>query len=160
MTCRLGGQFGGIFASGAGTEPGNTLKRHYAPGLGRPEGRNATPNDAIIDSQSVKTTEKGGSGAMMREKRSLVASASHIDSVTIDTVTLNPNGTVTVEGTLTCTDNGQLDVAGLTVVVTQGDNDETIVDAEGTYTCAGGDHSRLVSRLYWGRPPFHQMASS
>ena len=75
---------------------------------------------------------------MMREKRSLVASASHIDSVTIDTVTLNPNGTVTVEGTLTCTDNGQLDVAGLTVVVTQGDNDETIVDAEGTYTCAGG----------------------
>ena len=35
MTYRLGEQFGGIFASGVGTEPGNTLRRHYVPGFGR-----------------------------------------------------------------------------------------------------------------------------
>lgn len=38
------------------------------------EGRNATPSAAIIDSQSVKTTEKKGFAATMREKRSRVAS--------------------------------------------------------------------------------------
>ena len=37
-------------------------------------GRKATPTAAIIDSQSVKTTEKGGHAATTRARRSTVAS--------------------------------------------------------------------------------------
>ena len=38
------------------------------------EGREAEPSAAILDSQSVKTTEKGGPAAMMLARKSMVAS--------------------------------------------------------------------------------------
>ncbi len=41
----------------------------------RAEGRKKSPSAAIVDSQSVKTTEKGGRGAMTRARRSTGASA-------------------------------------------------------------------------------------
>lgn len=39
------------------------------------DGRKVSPSAAIIDSQSVKTTEKGAPEGMMRARRSMVASA-------------------------------------------------------------------------------------
>jgi putative transposase len=42
--------------------------------LRKAAGRKKSPSAAIIDSQSVKTTEKGGHEATMRAKRSTVAS--------------------------------------------------------------------------------------
>jgi putative transposase len=43
--------------------------------LRKAQGREATPSAAIIDSQSVKSTEKGGLAVMMRASKSRVASA-------------------------------------------------------------------------------------
>ena len=44
------------------------------PRVREAEGREASPSAAIIDSQSVKTTEKGGHAATTLVRRSLVAS--------------------------------------------------------------------------------------
>jgi transposase len=42
--------------------------------LRQAEGRHRQPSAAVLDSQSVKTTEKGGSTGMMRARRSTAAS--------------------------------------------------------------------------------------
>jgi len=41
-------------------------------------GRNAQPSAAVLDSQSVKTTEKGGRAVMMVTKKSMGASAIYL----------------------------------------------------------------------------------
>src|SRR6185436_11959241 len=52
-----------------------TIRHHLVMEVREREGREASPTAAIIDSQSVKTTEKGGLAATMPPKRSGGASA-------------------------------------------------------------------------------------
>ena len=52
-----------------------SIEAALRPRVREAEGREAAPSAAIIDSQSVKTTEKGGPGATMQARRLLGASA-------------------------------------------------------------------------------------
>jgi putative transposase len=51
------------------------IRHHLVMEVREREGREASPTAAIIDSQSVKTTEKGGSAVTMPARRSTGASA-------------------------------------------------------------------------------------
>ena len=52
-----------------------SMRHHLIMMLREREGREASPSAAIIDTQSVKTTEKGGSEAMMPPRRSKAGNA-------------------------------------------------------------------------------------
>lgn len=52
-----------------------TIRHYLVTTLRESEGREASPTAAILDTQSVKTTEKGGHAATMRPRRSTAVSA-------------------------------------------------------------------------------------
>ena len=56
-------------ALGGETGPWNGFMKCSVSGCVLAEGRDASPSGAIVDSQSVKTTEKGGLVAMMLTKK-------------------------------------------------------------------------------------------
>ena len=51
------------------------MRHHLVLMLREQDGREASPTAGIIDTQSVKTTEKGDRAALMRPRRSKAASA-------------------------------------------------------------------------------------
>ena len=67
MTCHPGAPPSITSVLGAGTEPGSERMTPCDPG--QSEGRRASPSAAIIDSQSVKTAEKGGQEVTMQARR-------------------------------------------------------------------------------------------
>jgi len=73
-SCKTWGTVWWYFRKWRGDGTWEYLEQALGPRVREAGGRAATRSAAIIDSQSVKTTEKGGSGAMMPGKRSLVAS--------------------------------------------------------------------------------------
>ena len=59
----------GYFRAFLTTGVWETIRHHLVMMLRESEGREASPTAVIIDTQSVKTTEKGGHAAMMRRRR-------------------------------------------------------------------------------------------
>jgi len=57
------------------TATGDAIRHHLVMAVREREGREASPTAAILDSQSVKTTEKGGSAGTTPARRSTGASA-------------------------------------------------------------------------------------
>lgn len=54
------------------------INHHFVMDVGELEGKEASLTEGAIDSQSVKTTESGGIGAVMRARRSKAASATSL----------------------------------------------------------------------------------
>ena len=65
----------GYFRSFLAAGTWESIRHHLVMMLREQEGREASPTAAIIDTQSVKTTEKGGRAALMRPRRSGAGSA-------------------------------------------------------------------------------------
>ncbi len=65
------GYFRDFLAAGVG----ETMRHHLVTMLREQSGRDPSPSTAVIDTQSVKTTEKGGLVVTTRPRRSRVASA-------------------------------------------------------------------------------------
>ena len=73
-TCRRGNWSATTFGPGAGTVPGRIFMTPCSPGYGVPWAANPVPPElaegaAVIDSQSVRTTEKGGLGGTTQARR-------------------------------------------------------------------------------------------
>ena len=68
MTCRLGGTVWWYFRKWRDDGTWERVEETLRARVREAAGREATPSAAIIDSQSVKTTEKEGRGAMTRAK--------------------------------------------------------------------------------------------
>ena len=69
MTCHPGAPPSITFVLGAGTEPGSERMTPCDPGPVSPRAVGPAPAQRIIDSQSVKTAEKGGQEVTMQARR-------------------------------------------------------------------------------------------